>query len=716
MFERLLSRLGRKESAPQGAVLPRDANPLGPYQGIFKDWVPRENNPYLLEAIREAIPFVDAGLDWLVTLDGIVGFKAETDALQRELDDWAEGVRVNDREQGLQAFYESQGQELYEQGFTVGEGVMSRDGRDLARLVVADSKGIVFRRGEDGELSVWYRPPGVEYDRSGGAQGNARIMRNNFTSAQAPGQVGFAELNWANLVYGAHRPEGGNPYGTSVMRSLPFLARILIGMDVATQKVWERYGDPYYHVHYSAASTKVTDETITKRRKDLAADFSAVMAAKGEGEARDLVTASGSSDEITVKVIGADGQVLEIQEPSRHIEEQMVAKLGLPSWILGFHWSTAERLAGKQAELLLQASKTRFTKRRPGLHQIAAMALRARGMTWRPGDFRATQELPNIADLVARAQANFLDAQADMVRGQIDAGNPSSQEGERAYVTNDGKVVMPGDPGYIPRADRPKASEPGPGCKHGQVAGHKEPFAEDDPELPNLEADTESFLLAGWWKAYSDTLDVLGLEEQKAAKQEDEPVFTFDMGSERALQRIAEELKADLSGDEVDYTLNVVRAWVRGTTNAAAESGLSDAITDRVREQNRAALITNARGTIEQAVSRDYVDDVVGQLADGAYDGSNPKDVARALRQRFAAHEHNWKRIARTEIAEAQFSGKLTQYAENGVEEYDWVTASGACPICLGLQASSPYRVGTGPTPRQDSHPECRCSTRARPD
>ena len=699
----------RQTKEPMGDLPARDMNAQGPWTGMFHDWVPREQNPYLYENLRYAIPFLDAAIDWLVTMDGLIRAEANTDAIQRELDDWMVGVLVNDVERGLQSFYSGMAEEEYEQGFALGEPVMRRDGGDVVRLRVADSKGVVFKRQRNGRLETWYRPPGVDMDRSGGVDSVVRTLRNAHKRGQQPSDVGFHRLdNPEVLVHQVHRPEGGNPYGASILRSLPFVARVFLTIENAQQRAWERFGDPPIHATYKVGS-RADHNIIEAREKKLSKIISSVMDGKAKGYSQDIVNAIGPKDEISIKVIGADGQTLEIAEPARHFAENMVAKLRLPAWLLGFHWSTAERLAAKQSELLLQDSRTRFEARKPHLMRIIEDMLRARGVSFRRGDFQLFQELPNITDEQAKAQAEFLRAQAEMVRRDVqDEGEDGVRSGERsarAVVTRNGEVKLPTDPDYPgpPIESRRRERE---SCKPDR---HKEPFAEDDPELDKLEAEAEKSLLGSWEELEERVIELLDLPNP--GKSEDE--WKYDMERDQDLRKAAEDMVERAGASDGEYLRNIRAAMERGIINAASEEGVADQVGQRVRDRRADAILRTARRQIEDTVERDFVEDVLARLEEGVYDGLNPREVASRIRQRFDAHDYNWKRTAHTEIAEAQFSGKLTQYAENGLDEYDWVTASAACPICLSLEANGPYPVGAGPTPKQDSHPECRCSTRA---
>ncbi|RCX32067.1 hypothetical protein [Thioalbus denitrificans] len=688
------SGLGRSKSALQGRNLTaREVQAQGPWTDVLSDWVAREVAPRLYEALREAIPPIDAAINRLVTLDGIIRPEAESDRLQRAITDWMDNVRVNDLETGFQAFYRSQGNELYEQGFTVGEWALSTTADDVERLRVADSKGVHFRR-RDGRLEAWYRPPTPQRNtRRDGTEQIERVLRNTYSAGDLGDLqgIGYRRLEPAALVYAVYNPEADSPYGVSLMRSMEFVARVLLTIDNATLQTWERFGNPAFSLNYKT-NARLNDTQLEARRKTLADNLSRVLDLKRKGQSADFVNAVGRDDNLELKVIGGDSQVLELEAPARHILEQIVSKTGLPSWMLGFHWSTAERLAQRQGELVLQESRTRWDLRRPGLSRVVATALRARGVTWNEGDWRLVQDLPSLQDLVAQSQAAFLDAQTQLMLSGAGQSQP-------AQVTASGKVVFPIDDDYRKHA-------------HGHL--HKEPWVEDDPELPRLERATERTLLGSWRKLYSDALTALGLETGgKRAKAPEGPVFLYDpaaMG--QLLMDLQEEFIATVGGEDAALATNMYAAWVRGVVNSAAELD-ADAVEESVRSATREAMRLGAMDLVKDAATRALREDIIRTLEEGAYDGLNPLDVARQLRARFDAHEVDWVRIARSEISAAQAAGKLTQYAAHEIEEYDWVAAPDSCPICLSRQGAGPYAVGSGPMPSRDSHPSCRCTVTA---
>lgn len=691
-----LPAAGRK--APEGDVRRSSSPPEGPYSSVFTDWVAREVSPYLYEAIREAVGPIDGAINRLVTLDGIIRVQGGNDKLVSEIEDWMGSIQVNDMESGLQAFYRSQGNEMYEQGFTIGEPVLNESGRDVVQLKVADSKGVYFKRAAAGTLEVWYAPPSPDRGRKDGTQQIERVLRNSYrTSGTISAQLsssGYTMLDRSMLVYAGFNNEADNPYGVSLMRSTEFDARVLLVMKNSLYQVWSRFGDPSFAVTYKTKA-RISGEELEVRRGKLATNLANVLDIKKQGNSADFVNAVGKDDEIEIVTIGADGQVLEIEMPARHILENIVSKTGIPSWMLGFHWSTAERLAQRQAEIALQESRTRFNLRQPGNTRLVETMLRARGRTWKKGDWEFYQDLPNIQDLVAQAQARFLDAQTEMM-----LSGTTRDDIQPAKVTRSGKLILPTDDDYAV-------------VKHAHDHGHKaEEYVEDEENLMRLERAAEREMLGAWDKLYDSTLAALGIEAHRAAKAGD-VLFIFDPATMAMLLRDHEvEFVAAVGGADAELVSSMYRAWVRGVANAAEELGI-DELAETARASVSRAMADRGLELVTNTTLRTYRNDIVLALEQGAYDGLSPKKVAAALRQRFQVHETDWLRLARSEMAAAQGRGKLDQYAAHGLEQYDWKRAGGACPICVGLAEGSPYTIGAGPMPMTNSHPNCRCTVLA---
>lgn len=423
-FQNLWARITGKFANPAGslATAQRAMNPMGPWSGISGLFLPNTVNPDLYEALRRAIPPLDGGIGAYISLDGILRVEGENEALVREIREWMETVPVNDAQLGLQAIYTGLGNEAYEQGFGIAEFIADARQRDIVGLRIADSKGIRFQRDASG-LRVFYLPPSAQrVGRGDGTEDAERILRgttqwSQVSTAQMQG-LGFVELDRDRLIYTIHEPEADNPYGTSLLRSVEFVSQILLTIQNATSNAWQRYGDPVLSVKYKTSSAKVDANELNRRRDEIAKNLARTLDAKRKGNALDFVTAVGRDDDIVIDVIGANAEALTIEMPSRHVLEQILAKLRIPSWMLGFQWNTSDRASDGQVEMALGAAKVRFEARLPYLRALVETLLRMRGRTWNPGDWRLVQEVPNLRDVTKTAQADFLRAQTAMMLAQ----------------------------------------------------------------------------------------------------------------------------------------------------------------------------------------------------------------------------------------------------------------------------------------------------------
>ena len=56
--------------------------------------------------------------------------------------------------------------------------------------------------------------------------------------------------------------------------------------------------------------------------------------------------------DVQIRIIGGETPLLASEVPVRQILEQLIAKTGLPPFLLGLSWSTTERMSAQQADLL----------------------------------------------------------------------------------------------------------------------------------------------------------------------------------------------------------------------------------------------------------------------------------------------------------------------------------------------------------------------------
>ena len=84
--------------------------------------------------------------------------------------------------------------------------------------------------------------------------------------------------------------------------------------------------------------------------------------------------------DVEIKAIGADNQILESEVPVRQMLEQIVAKLGIPPFLLGLSWSTTERMSSQQADILTSEIEAYQREIEPVIRQICKTHLLLSGL------------------------------------------------------------------------------------------------------------------------------------------------------------------------------------------------------------------------------------------------------------------------------------------------------------------------------------------------
>lgn len=329
----------------------------------------------LYRAIREAVPVVDAAICKLVRLCGGVSVVCRDRAAQKELDRFLRTVPVGWGQRGIQSFLDQYLDSMLVCGRAVGEIVPARDGRDIAAVLCADVSRVEIREGESP----------LDF---------ALCVRDGDGTVREPERQ---EL----LLFTPFQPEAGAPCGVSMLRSMPFLAEILLKIFEATGKNWERMGNVRF-----AVVCKDEDGAPARERCDqVAREWSAAMQAGRAGAVRDFVAAG----DVDIRVIGADNQVLDSETPVRQILEQLVAKTGIPPFMLGLSWSSTERMSSQQADIMTSEIAAVRRSLEPVVERVCELWLRLKGY-----DDRVDVEWldVNLQDEESEAKASLYRAQA----------------------------------------------------------------------------------------------------------------------------------------------------------------------------------------------------------------------------------------------------------------------------------------------------------------
>lgn len=340
----------------------------------------RHGETAVYRAIREGVPVVDAAICKLVRLCGGVGVACRDRAAQEGLDRFLRTVPTGRGQRGVQSFLDCYLDSLFTCGRAVGEIVPDRTGREVAALLCGNVSQIEIREGA------------TPLDFTLCARGEDGMVR------PLPRQ----EL----LLFTPFQPEAEAPYGVSLLRSMPFLAEILMKIFQTVGANWERAGAMRFAVVCRGENGAAAQERCDR----VAREWSAAMQAGREGSLRDFVVAG----DVDIRVIGADGPILDSQVPVRQILEQLVARTGIPPFLLGLSWSTTERMSSQQADILTSEIAAIRRSVEPVVERVCELWLRLHGFDSR---VEVVWDEVNLQDEDMAARAELYHAQARSLKG-----------------------------------------------------------------------------------------------------------------------------------------------------------------------------------------------------------------------------------------------------------------------------------------------------------
>jgi hypothetical protein len=349
----------------------------------LEDYVPlRNGETQLYRAVREAVPVVDAAIYKLIRLTGGVTAVCGDRGAETALRTFLRTVPTGRGQFGLNAFLDCYLDSLLTYGQAVGEIVPAAGDREIAALLCGRVEDIEIQEGESP----------LEFTLCG-ADENGRM-----------GPLPYQEL----LLFTPLNPETEHPYGVSLLRSLPFLADILMKIYHTIGVNWERCGN----VRFAVTCPGGDGVSAAERSQMLAEEWSRAMQDTGGG-VRDFVAVG----DVGIRVIGGDAPILDSEVPVRQILEQIVAKTGIPPFMLGLSWNSTERMSSQQADLLTTEITAIRRMLTPAVERICRLWLRMHGYTCA---FEVVWDDINLQDEVEEAKAALYREQARKLRIEND--------------------------------------------------------------------------------------------------------------------------------------------------------------------------------------------------------------------------------------------------------------------------------------------------------
>ena len=367
----------KKQDAPLAAAACQLRGGQNHPFGALRGFVPLgTGEEQVYRQLREAIPVLDAAVGKLVRLSGGFGVKCRNGDSQKKLEAFLRNVPCGRGQVGIDSFLTGFVDSLLVYGRSVGEMVIHR-GR-LKAVCWGDVTQLQVVEGDNPlDVEIW------------GPDSKGHM-----------GPLPYQHL----LLFTTLNPEAAHPYGVSLFRGMPFLADVLMKIYATVGSNWERAGNVRYSV-ICKGNENTDPATVQERGKQIAQEWSRAMEDAKTGTVRDFVAVG----DVEIKVIGGEAPILDSQVPVRQILEQLVAKTGLPPFLLGLNWSTTERMSTQQADILTSELWALRRTVEPVVHKICRTYLALEGM-----DDRVDIEWNDISlqDITEEARAELYKAQA----------------------------------------------------------------------------------------------------------------------------------------------------------------------------------------------------------------------------------------------------------------------------------------------------------------
>lgn len=299
----------KKETVLSASAVQTSAGARHPYYNLTT-YMPMNSKSRIYLQLRQAVPIIDAAINKIVRL--AEGFHFETDnaVLDENINSFFDTVNVGGNQQGIFSFVSNYLNQLLTFGTAVGEIVLGDNG--IYALYNSELETIELKRNDNGIDVDFY----------------------NFNERIKNPQL---------ILYSVLNPKPSDLCGTSLLEGLPFISDVLLKIYNTIGQNWEHAGNVRYAVICSSDGEDSVDasakaNTVAQAWRD-AMDSSSV---------KDFVAVG----DVSIKVIGADNAVLDSEVPVRQLLEQIVAKTGLPPFMLGLSWSSTERMSTQQADIL----------------------------------------------------------------------------------------------------------------------------------------------------------------------------------------------------------------------------------------------------------------------------------------------------------------------------------------------------------------------------
>ena len=376
----------RKEKNPVTAVCQLRGGNSHPFSNLRSFTPLGAGEERMYRELREAIPVLDAAVGKLVRLSGGFQVKCRNLEVQQKLNHFLNTVPCGRGQVGMDSFLAGYLDSLLTYGRAVGEMVVA--GGKLRAVCWGDVTALEVQEGDNALDTVLWG-----MDEKG-------LMR----------PLPYQHL----LLFTTLNPEPGSPYGVSMFRGMPFLADILMKIYNSIGVNWDRAGNIRYSV-ICKGGENMDPAVAQERGRQVATEWAKAMEDGKNGTVRDFVAVG----DVEIKVIGGEAPILDSEVPVRQILEQLVAKTGLPPFLLGLNWSTTERMSTQQADLLTSELWALRRAVQPAMEKVCRTFLALEGLDNR---VEVLWDDISLQDITEQAKAELYKAQAAKARAEAGIG------------------------------------------------------------------------------------------------------------------------------------------------------------------------------------------------------------------------------------------------------------------------------------------------------
>ena len=331
----------------------------------------------LYENLKNNVPVINGAISKIVRLTGGFTVTCNDKHYEKLLSQFLADVCVGGNSTGIDAFIDLYLDQLLTYGTAAGEMIMNKDMRSFS-LYNSELNDIVLKRNEKNPMQI------------------------DIFTCDAGGEKPVHNSN--AVLLSVLDPDAGKLHGNSLLKGLPFVSGVLMQIFESISSNWERMGNLRYAVTYRPQNDALEKAYAKDRALQIAKGWSDAM--KSGNEIKDFIAVG----DVDIKVIGADNQILDSEIPVRQLMEQIVAKTGLPPFMLGLNWSTTERMAAQQTDMLTSELWHYRRILTPVITKICTMFLRMNGCT---DKCTVLWDDISLLDETEQAKASYYTAQAE---------------------------------------------------------------------------------------------------------------------------------------------------------------------------------------------------------------------------------------------------------------------------------------------------------------